>query len=218
MLKGPPANMEEKTWRIRSYWCAVFGSFGDSRKHDEEQWGSPGNPAGSEHTHSGWEARPLLEDETSKYIWVGSYRILFLEEKFPLSQERELGTLQGIKDASNFNILWTEASLLGNKTLTSYSPSQGNHLYLKRTPSTTHSLILLKEKWTNISISDQKKKKSLSWRHMKSLLSYHKVMGTSSVKARGTQSSCQNTGEAARESLGRFSWWGHGMEYMHERG
>ena len=159
MLKGPPANMEEKTRRIRSYWCAVFGSFGDSRKHDEEQWGSPGNPAGSEHTHSGWEARPLLGDETSKSIWVRNYRIIFLEEKFSLSQERELCTLQGIKDASNFNILWTEASWLGNKTLTSYSPSQGNHLYLKRTPSTTHSLILLKEKWTNISFSDQKKKK-----------------------------------------------------------
>ena len=142
----------------RSHWFTVFGSFGDSEKPDVEQWQSPGNPARSEHTHSGWEARPLLQDGTSKSIWVGNCRIIFLEEKFPLS---ELCTLWGIKDASNYNILWTEASWLGNKALTSYSPSQGNCLCLERTPSATHSLILLKEKWTSISISDQKKQACL---------------------------------------------------------
>ena len=49
-----------------------------------------------------------LEDGTSKSICVGNCRILFLGEM--LLQERELCTLQGVVDASNFNILWTEAS------------------------------------------------------------------------------------------------------------
>ena len=97
---------EEKTQR-----CTVFGSFGDSRKPDEKQWWSPGNPARSEHWCSGCqnERQDLcLEDGTPKSICIGNCRILFLGEM--LLQERELCTLQGVMDASNFNILWTEAS------------------------------------------------------------------------------------------------------------
>ena len=43
----------EDTMRIRSQRCTVFGSFGDSRKHNEGQGWNPGNPARSEHTYSG---------------------------------------------------------------------------------------------------------------------------------------------------------------------
>ena len=49
----------EDTMRVGSHRCTRFGSLGDSGKPDEEQWWSPGNPARSEHTHSGWKARPL---------------------------------------------------------------------------------------------------------------------------------------------------------------
>ena len=63
-----------------------------------------------------------------------------------LLQERELCTLHGVMDAKNFNILWTEASWVGNKTLTPHYPNQGNHLYLKQIPSKAHILILLIEK------------------------------------------------------------------------
>ena len=60
-------------------------------------------------THAQDERQDLcLEDGTSKFIWIGNCRILFLEEI--LLQERELCTLQGVMDANNFNILWTEAS------------------------------------------------------------------------------------------------------------
>ena len=101
----------EDTVRRRSQRRTVFGSFGDSRKPDEEQWWSPGNPARSEHWWSGCQDDRqdlCLEDGTSKSICVGNCRILFLGEM--LLQERELCTLQGVVDASNFNILWTEAS------------------------------------------------------------------------------------------------------------
>ena len=142
--------------RTRSWWCTVFGSFGDHRKPDE-QWWNPGNPERSEHTYSGWKARPVPRGWNIQVHLVGYYRILFLEEK--LLQEREFCTLQGVMDANNFNVLRTEASWVGNKTLILYSPNQGNCLYLEWTPSNTHNLILLKEKWTNISISNQKEKK-----------------------------------------------------------
>ena len=60
-------------------------------------------------THAQDERQDLcLEGGTSKFIWIGNCRILFLEEI--LLQERELCTLQGVMDANNFNILWTEAS------------------------------------------------------------------------------------------------------------
>ena len=49
-----------------------------------------------------------LEDGAPKSICIGNYRILFLEEK--LLQESELCTPQGVMDANNFNVLWTEAS------------------------------------------------------------------------------------------------------------
>ena len=46
----------------------------------------------------------------------------------------------GIMDANNFNILWTEVSWDGNKTLTAHSSlNQGNCLYLEWTPSDTHN-------------------------------------------------------------------------------
>ena len=64
-------------------------------------------------THAQDERQDLcLEDGTSKFISIGNCRILFLEEI--LLQERELCTLQGVMDANNFNILWTEASWFGN--------------------------------------------------------------------------------------------------------
>ena len=47
----------EDTMRIRSHRCTGFGSFGDSSWW--EQWWSGGNPSLSEHTCSGWKARPL---------------------------------------------------------------------------------------------------------------------------------------------------------------
>ena len=78
-------------------------------------------------------------------------------------------------DANNFNILWTEASWVGNKTLTPHYPNQRNCLYLKWTHSKTHKFILLKEKWNNTSISDQNKKKNMPWSYMESLLSCHKL-------------------------------------------
>ena len=43
----------EDAMRIRSHRCTIFGSFGDSREPNEEQWWSPGNPARSAHTFSG---------------------------------------------------------------------------------------------------------------------------------------------------------------------
>ena len=49
-----------------------------------------------------------LEDGTPETICIGNCRILFLGEM--LLQGRELCILQGIMDANNFNILWTEAS------------------------------------------------------------------------------------------------------------
>ena len=143
----------EDRMRIRSHRCTVFGSVGDSRKPVVGQWWSPENPARTERTYSGW----CLEDGTSKSFWVGNCRILFLEEM--LLQERELCTLQGVMDANNFNILWTEASWIHNKTLIPHYPNQGNYLYLKQTPSKTHNLILLKEILSSISNSDQEKKK-----------------------------------------------------------
>ena len=72
----PVSHPERATWkyrredamRIRSHRCTVFGSFGDSRKPDEEQWWSPGNPARSAHTYSGWKARPVPGGWNSKSI------------------------------------------------------------------------------------------------------------------------------------------------------
>ena len=80
-------------------------------------------------------------------------------------------------DANNFNILWTEASWVGNKTLTPQYLNQGNCLNLKQTTSKTHNLILLKEKWNNISIKIRRKTKqnSLPWRNTQSLLCCHMV-------------------------------------------
>ena len=131
-----------------------------------------------QNTHTQDERQDLcLEDGTSKIVWVGNCRILFLEEIW--LQEREICTQQDVMDANNFNILWTEASWFGNKYLTPHYPNQGNCLYLKQTPSKTHNLILLKKKWKSISISDQrkekKKKKNFPWRHMESLRSCHKL-------------------------------------------
>ena len=76
---------EEKTQR-----CTVFGSFGDSRKPDEKQWWSPGNPARSEHWCSGCqnERQDLcLEDGTPKSICIGNWSIHFRGEM--LLKERE---------------------------------------------------------------------------------------------------------------------------------
>ena len=127
-----------------------------------------------QNTHTQDERQDLcLEDGTSKIVWVGNCRILFLEEIW--LQEREICTQQDVMDANNFNILWTEASWFGNKYLTPHYPNQGNCLYLKQTPSKTHNLILLKKKWNSISISDQKKKNNFPWRHMESLRSCHKL-------------------------------------------
>ena len=127
-----------------------------------------------QNTHTQDERQDLcLEDGTSKIVWVGNCRILFLEEIW--LQEREICTQQDVMDANNFNILWTEASWSGNKYLTPHYPNQGNRLYLKWTPSKTHNLILLKKKWNSISISDQEKKKNFPWRHMESLWSCHKL-------------------------------------------
>ena len=78
-------------------------------------------------------------------------------------------------DANNVNILWTEASWVGNKTLTPHYPNQRNCLYLKWTHSKTHKFILQKEKWNNTSIPDQNKKKNMPWSYMESLLSCHKL-------------------------------------------
>ena len=58
----------EDSMRVRSHRCTVFGSLGDSRKPDEEQWWSPGNPARSAHTYSGWKARPVPGGWNSKPI------------------------------------------------------------------------------------------------------------------------------------------------------
>lgn len=131
-----------------------------------------------QNTHTQDERQDLcLEDGTSKIVWVGNCRILFLEEIW--LQEREICTQQDVMDANNFNILWTEASWSGSKYLTLHYPNQGNRLYLKWTPSKTHNRILLKKKWNSISISDQKKKiknkKNFPWRHMESLWSCHKL-------------------------------------------
>ena len=118
----------EDTVRRRSQRCTVFGSFGDSRKPDEEQWWSPGNAARSEHWCSECqdERQDLcLEDGTSKSICIGNCRILFLGEMS--LQERELCTLQGVMDANSFNILWTEASWV-RKRLTPHYLNQENHL------------------------------------------------------------------------------------------
>ena len=194
--------------KIRSHRYTIVGSYADSRKPDDEQWWNPGNPTRSEHTHTQDERQDLcLDNGTSKSIWVWNYQIHFLEEM--LLQERELCTLQGVMDANNFNILWTEASWVGNKTLTPHYPNQGNHLYLKQIPSKAHILILLIEKWNNIP-SDQgkqtkKQKNNLPW-STESLLSSHMVGWLAgSVKSRGTQSNCYNTGEAVQESFRGFS-------------
>ena len=61
-------NRREDAMRVGSHRCTVFGSFGDSRKPDEEQGWSPGNPARSAHTYSGWKARPVPGGWNSKPI------------------------------------------------------------------------------------------------------------------------------------------------------
>ena len=91
-----------------------------------------------------------------------------------LLQEREICTLQSVMDANNFSILWTEESWVGNKTLVYIIPTKGTvSIWNKNHQS--HNLILLKEKWNNISISYQKKKNSLPWRNTESLLCCHMV-------------------------------------------
>ena len=114
-----------------------------------------------------------LEDETSKIVWVGNCRILFLEEI--LLQEREICTRQGVMDANNFNILWTEASWFGNKYLTPHYPNQGNHLYLIWTPSKTQLNSTEKERKQYFYLRPGKEKIKLPWRHMESLWSCHKL-------------------------------------------
>ena len=89
--------------RIKSHGGIVFGSFGDSRKPDEEQCGVQGTQQ-DQSTHTQDERQDLcLEDGTPKSIWVGNCRTPFLEDK--LLQERELCTRQSVVDANNFNIL-----------------------------------------------------------------------------------------------------------------
>ena len=117
----------EGTARISSRWGTVFGSFGDGRKPGEEQWWSPGSPARSEHTYSGWKAIPMSGGWNFQVHLVGNYRILFLEEK--LLQERQFCTLQGVMDANNFNVLWTEASWVGNKTHSILSQSKESSVF-----------------------------------------------------------------------------------------
>ena len=75
-----------------------------------------------------------------------------------LLQEREICTLQSVMDAKNFSILWTEESWVGNKTLVYIIPTNGTVSKWNKNHQ-SHNLILLKEKWNNISISYQKKKK-----------------------------------------------------------
>ena len=163
----------EGTARISSRWGTVFGSFGDGRKPGEEQWWSPGSPARSEHTYSGWKAIPMSGGWNFQVHLVGNYRILFLEEK--LLQERQFCTLQGVMDANNFNILWTEASWFGNKYLTPHYPKQGNHLYLIWTPSKTQLNSTEKERKQYFYLRPGKEKIKLPWRHMESLWSCHKL-------------------------------------------
>ena len=93
-------------------------------------------------------------------------------------------------DANNFSVLWTEESWVGNKTLVYIIPTKGIVSIWNKNPQ-THNLILLKEKWNNISISDQKKQKQLALEKysMSSVLSHGGLTGRSSVKSRGTQSS-----------------------------
>ena len=93
-----------------------------------------------------------------------------------LLQEREICTLQSVMDANDFSILWTEESWVANKTLLYIIPTKGIVSIWNKNPQ-THNLILLKEKWNNISISYQKKKKkkSLPWRNTESLLCCHIV-------------------------------------------
>ena len=165
-----------------------------------------------QNTHTQDERQDLcLEDGTSKIVWVGNCRILFLEEIW--LQEREICTQQDVMDANNFNILWTEASWSGNKYLTPHYPNQGNRLYLKWTPSKTHNLILLKKKWNSISISDQEKKKELSLEtHGVSLvLSQVGLTGRSSVKPRGHRVAVRMLERRLRNHAGffLFVWtWG----------
>ena len=141
-----------------------------------------------QHTHSQDDRQDLcLEDGTPKTTWVGNCRI-FLEGILP--QEREFCTLQGVIDVNNFNILWIEASWVGNKSLTPLCLSQGNHLYLKRTPSKIHNLILLKKKGNNISVSDQKKKINKLALETHGVLSWGGLTDRSLVKFRQTQSNC----------------------------
>ena len=89
--------------------------------------------------------------------------------------EREICTLHSVMDANNFSILWTEEWWVGNKTLVYIIQTKGTvSIWNKNHQS--HNLILLKEKWNNISISYQKKKKnSLPWRNTESLLCCHMV-------------------------------------------
>ena len=53
-------------------------------------------------------------------------------------------------------------------------------------------------------LKPEKNKLALETQEVSFVLSQGGFTGTSSVKARGTQSGCQNTGEAAQESLGVF--------------
>ena len=93
-----------------------------------------------------------------------------------LLQEREICTLQSVMDANNFSILWTEESWVGNKTLVYIIQTKGTVSKWNKNHQ-SHNLILLKEKWNNISISYQKKKKknSLPWRNTEFLLCCHMV-------------------------------------------
>ena len=181
----------EDTLRMRSHGCTVFGSFGDSRKHNEGQRWSPENPVISEHTYSGQKARPLPGGWIFEDLLGCKLQNPILKGR--LLQERECYILQSVMDGNNFNILWTEALWVGNKTPTPQYLNQGNCLYLKQTPSKIHNWILLKEKWNNISISDQKENKTIQFaleKHpVSSVLSQAELTDRFSVKSRGTQSS-----------------------------
>ena len=73
-----------------------------------------------------------------------------------LLQEREICTLHSVMDANNFSILWTEEWWVGNKTLVYIIQTKGTVSKWNKNHQ-SHNLILLKEKWNNISVSDQKK-------------------------------------------------------------
>ena len=120
-------------------------------------------------------------------------------------------------DANNFSILWTEESWVGNKTLVYIIPTKGTvSIWNKNHQS--HNLILLKDKWNNISISYQKKTKqqkkkqlALEKHWVSSVLSHGGLTGRSSVKPRGHRVAVRMLERRLRNHAGffLFVWtWG----------